>query len=204
MRVFVELQPNLGVCHVSCATADPAQLKITANSIQITSRSKMGSVDINMPPNVVLHSGDVSLRQQADASGERQQPALRIPMNVSELAQSHCQDLSAEIQTLKSSMPLMISCKFCHQPLTRGGHVAFRRVLEMPSENWQEMASALCCHDELSDLSQIEVGPRVGDLLLGPSTLMIHVDDADLPSALAFAAPQSKARFFIRMITEFR
>jgi hypothetical protein len=82
------------------------------------------------------------------------------------------------VALFEASRPLSITCKFCSS-LLLASSTEIKRVLEMPVENWQELAASLCCHDELNELANRELGPRFGDLLVSRAAVMLHAENVE-------------------------
>ncbi|XP_046848276.1 E3 ubiquitin-protein ligase E3D-like isoform X2 [Xenia sp. Carnegie-2017] len=69
---------------------------------------------------------------------------------------------------------LKIHCKQCQYPITHQNRV-FSRVLELPSENWQEYLDNWCCHgnDAIFKLKDC-TNPREHDCFLGDWYIVLH------------------------------
>ncbi|KAG0206230.1 hypothetical protein BGX33_007504 [Mortierella sp. NVP41] len=60
-----------------------------------------------------------------------------------------------------------------------------KRVVDLPSEHWQELVDCWMCHEEdFTELREGDLGARLGQALVGGTYLLIHAKDVD-PSAVA-------------------
>ncbi|KAF9960979.1 hypothetical protein BGZ72_005282 [Mortierella alpina] len=55
-----------------------------------------------------------------------------------------------------------------------------RRVVDLPSEHWQELVDCWMCHEEdFTELREGDLGARLGQALVGGTYLLIHAGDVD-------------------------
>lgn len=59
-------------------------------------------------------------------------------------------------------------------------HGPIRRVVDLPSEHWQELVDCWMCHEEdFTELREGDLGARLGQALVGGTYLLIHAGDVD-------------------------
>ncbi|KAF9903766.1 hypothetical protein EC991_003369 [Linnemannia zychae] len=55
-----------------------------------------------------------------------------------------------------------------------------QRVVDLPSEHWQELVDCWMCHEEdFTELREGDLGARIGQALVGGTYLLIHAKDVD-------------------------
>ncbi|XP_031569972.1 E3 ubiquitin-protein ligase E3D-like [Actinia tenebrosa] len=84
--------------------------------------------------------------------------------------------LDEERQGLKRR-PVEMRCKMCLDSITE--NMQFDRVLELPSELWQQTSLNLCCHGTVTNLPSLQEGslnPAETDCLLGSYFILLHVN----------------------------
>ncbi|KAG0272251.1 hypothetical protein BGZ95_012006 [Linnemannia exigua] len=55
-----------------------------------------------------------------------------------------------------------------------------QRVVDLPSEHWQELVDCWMCHEEdFTELREGDLGARLGQALVGGTYLLIHAKDVD-------------------------
>ena len=180
---FVELLPNIGACQLALSGDDALRATIRPQSIELQSGSASKPVTVALPRHLQLDPASCIV------SGA----SVRIAM-----ATTHDSPVSKEsnniydqLGAIRTSQPLSINCKRCSHALIEDG-LTFKRVLELPSENWQELASSLCCHNELESIANADIGPRIADLLLSESAIVLHF--LDIPAAALRFPPHSAVR----------
>lgn len=61
----------------------------------------------------------------------------------------------------------------------------FKRVLELPTENWQELAKDWCCHaNSLPNMAMGPLKPIPGDCLVGDHYVSLHPSSME-PNSVA-------------------
>ncbi|KAF9177406.1 hypothetical protein BGZ50_008798 [Haplosporangium sp. Z 11] len=60
------------------------------------------------------------------------------------------------------------------------GRGPIQRVVDLPSEHWQELVDCWMCHEEdFTELREGDLGARVGQALVGGTYILIHAADVD-------------------------
>eukprot|EP00042_Codosiga_hollandica_P027396 m.136250 g.136250 ORF g.136250 m.136250 type:complete len:216 (-) comp52470_c0_seq7:637-1284(-) len=87
---------------------------------------------------------------------------------------------------------VLFCCRMCAVPFS-AGPFKYQRVLELPEENWQELASSMACHGEFSHLVEADLTPRATDLLVGEATC--HINVSTLSDTALFNKPPTVTKF---------
>ncbi|KAG0004641.1 hypothetical protein BGZ80_011181 [Entomortierella chlamydospora] len=90
---------------------------------------------------------------------------------------------AAQLQGLEN-----IACGCCGNVLLKRdnninsqGNGPIQRVVDLPSEHWQELVDCWMCHEEdFTELREGDLGARLGQALVGGSYILIHAANVDL------------------------
>jgi hypothetical protein len=168
MVFLIELLPNINSCVVTTESASRLHPHVRDN--QITLLGAGNEVSVTLPQEFALRPETLVSRISGNlitsrvACDFKEKPVIFSPSE---------DEAAAEILRLEACRPFGLSCKFCLRTL-RPIDTPTRRILELPTENWQEMAASLCCHNELNELANQEIRPLDGDLLVSRSTIMTN------------------------------
>ncbi|KXJ23765.1 E3 ubiquitin-protein ligase E3D [Exaiptasia diaphana] len=97
-------------------------------------------------------------------------------LNLSSYDASGSSVLSQERKKLQQN-PVKMLCKMCGNKIIE--ERKFERVLELPSEHWQQTSRNLCCHGNVSNLSSLQeasFNPSAEDCFLGSYFIMVNAD----------------------------
>ncbi|KAF9430059.1 hypothetical protein BGZ94_008493 [Podila epigama] len=62
---------------------------------------------------------------------------------------------------------------------------AIQRVVDLPSEHWQELVDCWMCHEEdFTELREGDLGARRGQALVGGTYVLIHAEDVDASAVM--------------------
>ncbi|KAF9325529.1 hypothetical protein BG006_011010 [Podila minutissima] len=83
-----------------------------------------------------------------------------------------------------------LACGCCGQPLLatlENSNVTgpIQRVVDLPSEHWQELVDCWMCHEEdFTELREGDLGARSGQALVGGTYLLIHAENVNLSAVV--------------------
>ncbi|KAG0093924.1 hypothetical protein BGZ92_000039 [Podila epicladia] len=82
-----------------------------------------------------------------------------------------------------------LACGCCGQPLLatqENSNVGpIQRVVDLPSEHWQELVDCWMCHEEdFTELREGDLGARSGQALVGGTYLLIHAENVNLSAVV--------------------
>ena len=176
---FIEHTPGIGALNIAVGPA-PLTLTLQPTSVRVSNTAFFALPAPVSPEHVAAlpSSGPTRLRI----------PAMHNPNQEASIDPRHDR-IEQEIARIKSAASPNLDCHFCRTPLLVSA-TAFARVLELPAENWQELAATLSCHDEFKDLAAHVVGPRQADLLVGDAHYLVHPESLQ-PESIKHGPPHS-------------
>ena len=106
------------------------------------------------------------------------QRELHVRLKLTTIQESTSENSQTQLDDLVSKsgekQVLNIRCKKCHSNVTHCDRT-YSRVLELPSENWQEYLDNWCCHgNEAITKLKDGLNPREHDCFLGDWYILIH------------------------------
>ncbi|KAK3754870.1 hypothetical protein QZH41_011347, partial [Actinostola sp. cb2023] len=111
---------------------------------------------------------------------------MRLHINSTDSSQNVCSHDSSGYKNIEEERrglqqgPIEMVCKMCGNTIIKKRQ--FKRVLELPSEHWQQTSQNLCCHGSISNLSSLQeasLSPAENDCLLGSYFIMVHADNVE-------------------------
>lgn len=163
--------------------------KITPDAIDLIPASQTFS---DQPHHVTLPSRVFPTKTTLDPSST-QSPLLTIKLAaVPSMATPSTSSLTALGKSEFPPAPLPasqlqglnnIACGCCGQPLlatqdNNETHGPIQRVVDLPSEHWQELVDCWMCHEEdFTELREGDLGARSGQALVGGTYLLIHAEN---------------------------
>ena len=176
---FIEHTPGIGALNIAIGPA-PLTLTLQPTSVRVNDTAFFALPSPVSPEHAAFlpSRGPARLRV----------PAIHNPNRDVSLDPRHDR-IELEIARIKTAVSPNLDCNFCRASLLLSG-TAFARVLELPAENWQELAATLSCHDEFKDLAAHVVGPRKADLLVGDAHFLVHPDSLQ-PGSIKHGPPHS-------------
>ncbi|XP_048577396.1 E3 ubiquitin-protein ligase E3D isoform X2 [Nematostella vectensis] len=70
------------------------------------------------------------------------------------------------------AVTLNLTCRTCENPIL--STVRFSRVLDLPSESWEQLSKDLCCHGTSLPEAYTSLNPSQDDCLLGSYYIVVH------------------------------
>ncbi|KFH63273.1 hypothetical protein MVEG_10683 [Podila verticillata NRRL 6337] len=165
--------------------------KITPDAIDLIPVSQTTS---DQPHHVALPSRVFPTKTTLDPSST-QSPLLTLKLTaVPSMATPSTNSLTALGKSEFPPAPLPasqlqglnnVACGCCGQPLlaTQDNKEAYgpiQRVVDLPSEHWQELVDCWMCHEEdFTELREGDLGARSGQALVGGTYLLIHAENVN-------------------------
>ncbi|KAG0021202.1 hypothetical protein BGZ82_011398 [Podila clonocystis] len=164
--------------------------KITPDAIDLIPASQ---TTLDQPNHVILPSRVFPTKTTLDPSSA-QSPLLTLKLAaVPSMTSPSTNSLTALGKSEFPPAPLPASqlqglnnlaCGCCGQPLLAlqdaSTHGPIQRVVDLPSEHWQELVDCWMCHEEdFTELREGDLGARSGQALVGGTYLLIHAENVN-------------------------
>ncbi|KAG0291130.1 hypothetical protein BGZ96_005464 [Linnemannia gamsii] len=153
----------------------PARVMPTRTTLDpSSSRSNLLSLKLTALPNMPLETSSTSTSLSAAALSTEFPPS---PLPASQLQGLENLACSSCGNTLLNSSTTTTSTNSAPQSPPSG---PIQRVVDLPSEHWQELVDCWMCHEEdFTELREGDLGARLGQALVGGTYLLIHTKDVD-------------------------
>ncbi|KAF9297054.1 hypothetical protein BGZ88_011175 [Linnemannia elongata] len=156
-----------GVAVTSDKLLLPARVMPTRTTLDpSSSRSNLLSLKLTALPNMPLETSNAS---SLSAASTTEFPPSPLP--------------ASQLQGLEN-----LACGSCGNTLLRATTSSdpglpsgpIQRVVDLPSEHWQELVDCWMCHEEdFTELREGDLGARLGQALVGGTYLLIHAKDVE-------------------------